>query len=462
LPAEARPLFRPDALGPRLTDFSLPAYVETAKTKLDHWCELITSGRADSHNETQLLPDFITDIFLNLLGYRGPAGGHSRYTLSREQHVQVDGKFADAVLGEFGEEPAKFIAALEGKSSRDPLDRPFAGRRMSAVDQAYRYAINLPCDWIIVTNLREIRLYFKGRDQYTFERFDLQRLRQDEASLKRFVFLLGAERVVPPEGRCHLYDLLGDSERLSRELTRKYYTDYARMRQKAFERLSSANPDVAAPEILGVTQKLLDRVLFCAFSEARGLLPADTIANAYRHTDPYNPRPIWDNFKGLFRAIDEGNPRLDIPQYNGGLFERNELLERLQVPDEVCKPLPSWPSMITGPLGKRRKKPRLPMEPSSLTWISSVTSLSNPSAIWSGCEPGWRDSLPKKNPSPRHAEKRKGLFTPRLSSPATSSTKPWGEFWRIVLSISESDMSMKLRRPRDPRWPTRRFMTSTL
>jgi hypothetical protein len=337
LPAEAKPLFRPDALGPRLAEFNLPPHVEAARRRLDGWCELLSSGRADRLSETQLLPDFISDIFLTLLGYSGPAGGESRYTLSREQHVEVDGKFADAVLGELGQESPKFVAALEGKGSRDPLDRPFAGRRMSAVDQAYRYAINLPCDWIIITNLREIRLYFKGRDQYTFERFDLQRLRQDDAFLKRFVFLLGAERVVPLQGSCHLYDLLGDSERLTRDVTRKYYTDYARMRQKAFDRLSSANPEVPAPDILAVTQKLLDRVLFCAFSEARGLLPTDTIANAYRHTDPYNPRPIWENFKGLFRSIDEGNPRLDIPQYNGGLFERNELLERLQVPDEVCK-----------------------------------------------------------------------------------------------------------------------------
>jgi hypothetical protein len=40
-----------------------------------------------------------------------------------------------------------------------PLDRPFAGRRMSAVDQGDLYAINLPCDWVIVASIRQIRLY---------------------------------------------------------------------------------------------------------------------------------------------------------------------------------------------------------------------------------------------------------------------------------------------------------------
>ena len=64
--------------------------------------------------------------------------------------------------------------AIRGRTllAKDPLDRPFAGRRMSAVDQGYRYAINLPCDWIIVTSIRQTRLYYKGADQHTFERFE--------------------------------------------------------------------------------------------------------------------------------------------------------------------------------------------------------------------------------------------------------------------------------------------------
>jgi hypothetical protein len=57
-------------------------------------------------------------------------------------------------------------------------------------------------------------------------------------------------------------------------------------------RLCRENAAIAPPEILRCTQKLLDRVLFCAFCECRG----------------------------LFRAIDEGNAGLNIPAYNGGLF----------------------------------------------------------------------------------------------------------------------------------------------
>ena len=116
--------------------FSLPERVADWQPKLQHWAGLIASGRADDFKETALLPDFLSDIFCGLLGYTGPAEAADTYTLSRERHVEVDGKFADAVLGRFQKDSAQFIAVLEGKGTRDPLDRPFAGRRMSAVDHA--------------------------------------------------------------------------------------------------------------------------------------------------------------------------------------------------------------------------------------------------------------------------------------------------------------------------------------
>jgi hypothetical protein len=251
--------------------------------------------------------------------------------------VQVDGKYADAVLGEFRPGAERFVVAVEGKGPTDPLDRPYGGRKMSAVDQGYRYAINLRCDWIIVTSMRQTRLYHKGSDQHTYERFDIQTLADDPAALKRFVFLLGAERVVPAQGKCHFEELLAASERIGRELTKEYYLRYAEMREKAFERLGGANPDVPRRALLQATQKLLDRILFCCFSEDRGLLPPQTVQAAYGHKDPYNPRPIYDTFRGLFRSVNIGNAQLGIPAYNGGLFADDALLDALTIPDDVCR-----------------------------------------------------------------------------------------------------------------------------
>jgi hypothetical protein len=54
----------------------------------------------------------------------------------------------------------------------------------------FDYAINLRCNWILVTNLRQTRLYYKGADKLTYERFDTEALAADERQLRKFVTVL--------------------------------------------------------------------------------------------------------------------------------------------------------------------------------------------------------------------------------------------------------------------------------
>lgn len=336
MPVDIKPLFRPDVVDRQLKAFHLPEYVERLKPKLAERAAMLASPQAAEFKESELLPEFLNFFFYELLGYRGPTEGAKRYTISQEKHVAVDNKFADAVIGDLRPGASKYVIALEGKGPKDPLERPYAGRRLSAVEQGYRYAINLPCDWILVTSMRQTRLYFKGADQHTCERFDVETLAHDEDVLRRFVFLLGAERVVPAAERCHLYELWEETESAQRKLTREFYDRYAEMRYNAFIQLGRDNPDRPRGEVLHLAQKLLDRVLFCAFCEDRDLLPEETLKRAYSHHDPYNPKPIWDNFRGLFKAVNLGNAKLKIPPYNGGLFADDPALDTLHVSDEVC------------------------------------------------------------------------------------------------------------------------------
>ena len=113
---ESKPLFHPEVIRQRLLSFSLPESVGQAQPKLQHWADLISSGKADTFKETALLPDFITDIFCGLLGYVGPANADANgtFTLLRETHVEVDGRSADAALGRFGADAKQFIVALGG------------------------------------------------------------------------------------------------------------------------------------------------------------------------------------------------------------------------------------------------------------------------------------------------------------------------------------------------------------
>ncbi len=140
MPTEAKPLFRAEALRPRLATFAVSPTALAARPKLVNWAQLFASKQAEAMKETELLPEFLTDVFSSLLGYTGPADGGTAYTLKREANIQVDGKFADATLGRFstaGGEP-QYVAVVEGKGPRDRLDRPFGGRKLSAVAEHRR------------------------------------------------------------------------------------------------------------------------------------------------------------------------------------------------------------------------------------------------------------------------------------------------------------------------------------
>jgi hypothetical protein len=141
MPVEALPLFRPVTLRPHVQSFTVPAAAASQwREMLQRWAKLLATSGGLALKETEILPEFIRDVFGDVLGYTSPAAGGNRYTLSRETLVEVGGKYADAALGEFTPDAKRFVVAVEGKGHTDPLDRPYAGRKMSAVDQGYRYA----------------------------------------------------------------------------------------------------------------------------------------------------------------------------------------------------------------------------------------------------------------------------------------------------------------------------------
>src|SRR5438128_641937 len=117
-----KPLFRPEAVRPKLAAFPIPAAVTAARVGLVTWAKKLGTKAVEKEKETELLPYFVTDVFENVLGYVGPPA--SPFSIKREKFVAVDGKFADAVLGHFGKVTDTVVAVLEGKGPKDPLDRP--------------------------------------------------------------------------------------------------------------------------------------------------------------------------------------------------------------------------------------------------------------------------------------------------------------------------------------------------
>ncbi len=72
-------------------------------------------------------------------------------------------------------------------------------------------------------------------------------------------------------------------------------------------------------------QRLFDRIIFIAFCEDRELLEQGTIKSAYEKLPPSFARvtnPRWENFKSLFRYVDQGSADGEFRGYNGGLISR--------------------------------------------------------------------------------------------------------------------------------------------
>jgi len=298
---------------------------------LDAWADMIRSGRVYALKETALHGQFAAKIIEGVLGYHGPAGG-ADYTVSTEQAI-LQGS-VDLALGRFGGKTPEILAPFELKGAKTKdLDAIMPGRNKTPVQQAWEYAMNARgVKWVLVSNMIELRLYGFGEGTTAYETFQLDRL-TDPDEYARFMLLLSADSLL--SGRT--LDLLKQSRAEDRDITDSLYQDYKALRLKLIGAVQTADPTIAPLDSIAVAQKILDRVLFIAFAEDTGLLPGNTLSQAFVTRDPYNPRPVWDNFRGLFNAIDQGSEALKIPRYNGGLFRQDDTINALTLSDDVCE-----------------------------------------------------------------------------------------------------------------------------
>jgi len=348
-------LFHIKTLNKMIQTFAFPSDLEARHEKLKEWVDLVESNKIDQMKEVSLHGQYLNDIFQQVLGYRPvtQAAGNV-WDICAEQTVDAGGGSADAALGIFTSEDKKqgsvklqgrVIAPIELKGSKNDLDRAVSGRKESAVVQGWRYANYTPdCKWVIVSNYRELRLYQTSKTPAYYERFITTELK-DLETFKRFYFLLCRQNFLPfPSDQPSRIDrLLEESNDAQIEITNLLYQEYKQIRveiARYFRTTGAADIPNRETVLIEKAQKVLDRILFIAFCEDRGLLPQRTLRQAHDYQNPYNPRSIWENYKAVFRSVDKGNDALSIPGYNGGLFAHDLLLDdQLQVTDLLCSKL---------------------------------------------------------------------------------------------------------------------------
>ncbi len=350
-----KPLFQNKILNNAIRNFTFPDDLLDRHKILQRWINTLKAGTLEKVKETSLQGDFLKDIFQTILGYQSVISGEGKtWEIHAEQTISDGGGFADGALGLFTaiegkagkvKLQGKIIAPIELKSAKDDLDRPAPGRKLSAVEQGWQYAnYTENCRWVIVSNYRELRLYQLTKTPAYFECFLLSEL-AEIANFKKFYYLLCRTNFLPKTGQQQsiIDRLLADSDTAQQEITEQLYQDYYNVRINLVNHFCFTGPKNLKNRdniLIEKAQKTLDRILFLAFCQDRGLLPKNTLNNAHDHKDPYHPRLIWDNYKSVFSWVDKGNEDPPIPGYNGGLFEHDPLLdEQLTVPDPLCTQL---------------------------------------------------------------------------------------------------------------------------
>lgn len=320
---------------------TLAKYIKPTTISPEHlevitsWLSQIESGTFRHLSEIQIHSAFAQQIMSKLLGYK-TVGEADNYTVAVEYPVAT-GR-VDLALGSFlGKKDYSGDAVLaplelKGASTRN-LDAIMPGRHKTPVQQAFEYARDIRgAKWVLVSNYLEIRLYAISETSLVYEQFFFKDL-ADPFKYARFQLLLGSENLLTGTTE----RLLLESEEADKDISDQLYEDYKLLRENTLSHLIADNPQVPPRQLIAPAQKLLDRILFIAFAEDKGLIRDSTIQRAFEHQDPFNPRPIYQNFIGLFNAVDKGNAALDIPAYNGGLFSKDEHLDALSVSDELCE-----------------------------------------------------------------------------------------------------------------------------
>jgi len=268
---------------------------------------------------------FLRELFVDVLGYT--INPNEKYNLTTEFKNQTDNKKADGAILK----NEKAIGVIELKSTK-LLDLKFI------TNQAFNYKHNnSECRYVITSNFHYLRFYIDNSVEY--EEFDLFKL--DFENFKSLYLFLSKESIfsdIPLK-------MKNESKQKEEDITTKFYRDYKLFKNNIFENLKNENSQYDNVLLFQKTQKLLDRVLFIAFAEDKGLIPPNTLLHIIEtwkyFVNEGQKLTLYNQFQTYFTKLNDGytNPEWGIiPAYNGGLFAKDIILDnKLILNNEILK-----------------------------------------------------------------------------------------------------------------------------
>ena len=268
---------------------------------------------------------------------------------------------------------------LDRRDKTDPLDPRIPSNQILRYLSMAEPASNGRILWGILTNGELWRLYYQkassraeGYVEFNLsEIFKGPNLSENELQkieeFKLFYLLLRKEAFIPTEWRPHksFLEIALDEgrrweEKVAEDLKEKIFDevfpDIARGFLENAKREGRGIDSKLLKEIYDNTLVLLYRLLFILYAEDRDLLPVrsegyknyslsqirDEIARKIDRNETLSETGAfyWSRIKNLFRIINNGDKSLNVPLYNGGLFDpkKHPFLENHSVSDKFLVP----------------------------------------------------------------------------------------------------------------------------
>lgn len=323
---------------------SIAQQIDTEEIKplieiVKEWHEDYHNGSLKRDKETSREQEYNQQFFKAILGYKEKPAS----PFSFEPKATTDkGQLPDAVISytDTANDIRNTVAVVELKGAAIDLDRPQRREgNMSPVQQGFKYKAQYrACPFVIVSNFWEFRLYHDNLLDYeAWTLDDLVNPDEDYILFKTWYALLKHDNFTTSKGASKTEALLSDIRIEQENIGKKFYKVYREARLDLLRDIYSNNDSVRNNIDVGIekAQKIVDRIVFAAFAEDRGLLPDNTLQRVIKAADSSTfGGSLWNTLKGFFEAIDVGSEKLEIPDgYNGGLFKHDETLNNLRITD---------------------------------------------------------------------------------------------------------------------------------
>ena len=313
-----------------------PTRLQSGLAALLNWSDLAAQG-ALRQKETSLDSEFHRVVFGQALGYKTVSDDPQDFTMVKNPTVPGAG-IADGALGFFSaDQESAPVVIIECKDATTDLDHDkFNGR--TPVQQLSDYMAQLPeTPWGILSNYLVVRLYHRDRPMRTYQEFTVADFK-DPDKARDFLYLFEPDGLLgqPPLQIARALELLDKSALRRLTVGDKLYNYYSEQRFHLIDSLI-AEKQYSTDDAIHAAQRLLDRMIFTAFCQYRGLLPSRIIDRVWSSGNIVSraTNPRWRAFLDLFYGIDKGHPSLNLPTgYNGGLFRHDPLVDDLQLEDE--------------------------------------------------------------------------------------------------------------------------------